>query len=216
MSKILVVGYKGKMGSCVFEKLKNSGFEVVGLEKGDELNDVSADVVVDFSVPENTLVLAEWCLKTKTPLIIGTTGHTSNELVVLKNFSVRVPILKAGNFSKGVFVLKEVLEQVCKYQPCNVAVYEKHHDLKKDSPSGTAKELKELIEKFSSAKVQMLCERGGKEVGEHTINLYFENEVLSLSHKAYSRECFADGVLLAVKFMLDNKKKKLFEFQDIF
>ena len=214
-NKIMIVGHKGKMGSVVFELAKNKGFDVFGVDKGDDLID-KVDLVVDFSIPENTLKVAKWCVENKIPLVVGTTGHDEKQQKMLQEFSKEIPILKAGNFSIGMALLRKILRGDISKHFKEVVIYEKHHRNKKDSPSGTAVELKILIENNWNGRVEVLAERGGKEVGEHVINCYLENEVLSFSHKAFSRECFADGVLVAIDFMLKNTKRKMFSFDDIF
>ena len=215
-NKIMVVGCNGRMGSVVADVLKNKGYIVAEVNKDTNYENFEVDLVVDFSVAENTEQLAKWCLKKKVPLVIGTTGHSKQQLEQIENAAKQIPVLKAGNFSMGMLIFKKNVKNIIKFNPKEIVVFEKHHRNKKDSPSGTAVELKKYIENFWQGNVCVLAERGGKEVGEHVVNFYFENEVVSLKHVAYSRECFADGVLQAIEFMQVNKRVKMFEFDDIF
>ena len=215
-NKIIVVGSKGKMGSVVVEYLKKQGYIVSEIDKDDALETQSSDLVIDFSVAANTIFVANWCKENNIPLIVGTTGHNERQQKELEEISTYIPIFKAGNFSIGIAMIKKCLNLLIDENIMEITVCEKHHRNKKDTPSGTAVELKTLIENNWNGKVEVLAERGGKEVGEHVINCYFENEVVSLKHVAYSRECFADGVLIATKFMLRNTETKMFSFDDVF
>ncbi len=200
--KVAVVGCFGKMGSVCLDFLKRSGYDVVGVGKDDDLNSLErVDVLVDFSEPEMTGVCADWCKNQGVKLIVGTTGLDEDILKKIEIASKVVPVVVAGNFSCGVVKLKQCLKVVFDGSEQQVIVFEKHHKNKKDKPSGTAKELLEEIEKLTNAKVEVLCERVGKEVGTHRVDVYFENEVISLSHRAYGREVFAAGVAKAVQFL---------------
>ena len=215
--KIIVVGFKGKMGSVVFEKLLGKEFDVVGIDVNDNLFEHKhADLLIDFSSPKNTDLIARWCLQTKTRLIVGTTGQSEDELNSILSLSDKVPIMKASNFSAGIAKIKNALNVIVDDSAENIAILEKHHKEKKDCPSGTALMLKDYISNLSSQKIEIFAERSGDEVGIHSINVHFENEVVSITHKAFSRECFADGAVLAVEFLLKQTKPRQYYFEEIF
>ncbi len=214
--KIIVVGHKGKMGSVVFESLISAGYDVFGIDKNDNFENIKdANLIIDFSNAGQSAKTAEWCAENKVNLIIGATGQTIQHLQQIKFASRKTAILKAGNFSIGIAKLKNCLKYIFDGSENQVVVFEKHHKNKLDKPSGTALELVENIKKTINVPVDVLCERLGSEVGEHTVKVCYKNEVISLSHKAYSRVAFADGVLLAVSFMLKISGVGLYNFESV-
>lgn len=217
MKNIIVVGHKGKMGRVVFEKLKMMGFDVVGKEKDDSWDAFcGASLVVDFGGAKSSVESAGWCKKHKVKLIVGSTGQNECEMQEIKNASIEIALMVAGNFSVGVLMMKKMIEMLTVCGVEDVCVLEKHHVHKLDAPSGTAKELKAHIEKFLLKSPQMLCERGGQEIGTHRIDFYFGSEVVQISHKAFSRDAFANGVVMAVRFMQNVEGCGEFCFEDVF
>lgn len=215
MKKIAVIGYKGKMGSCVFEKISHS-YQVVGIDVNDSIAIAKhADIVVDFSTGANSAKTAIWCAKQKIPLIIGATGQNNKENKVIIECAKKIPILKAGNFSIGIAILKKMLLHLKLCNIDSVSILEKHHKLKRDKPSGTALELETYLKKFYNIEIDINAVRGGREIGMHEISIYFGDEVLSLRHQAFSRNAFVEGVMLAIKFMLNIKDSGLYNFEDI-
>ena len=217
MKKIVVVGYKGKMGSVVFETLKAQGFNVFGKDKEDDFDcfcDVS--LVIDFGGADSSVESANWCKKHKVNLIVGSTGQTESEMQQIKSVAEHVAVMIAGNFSVGVLMMKKMIELMRFCEVEDVCVFEKHHKHKLDAPSGTAKELQAQIEKQLFKTPQILSVRGGQEVGTHTIDFYFGSEVIEISHKAFSRDAFAKGVVLAVLFMQKVTGCGEFCFEDVF
>ena len=213
--KIAVVGANGKMGKLLCEKL-NDKFDVLKITRECKLDKQNICLVVDFASAESSVESAVWCSKHKVPLIVGSTGQTNFQKDEILKASEKTPILIAGNFSVGILLLKKLLKTVDFELVEDIVIFEKHHKNKKDKPSGTALELENLIRSKTSRHADVLVERGGKEIGTHKIDLYFENELISIKHQAFSRECFADGVLLAVEFMFQQKERKLFSFEDVF
>lgn len=213
--KIAVVGANGKMGKLLCEKL-NDKFDVLKITRECKLDKQNVCLVVDFASAESSVESAVWCAKHKVPLIVGSTGQTNFQKDEILKASEKTPILIAGNFSVGILLLKKLLKTVDFELVEDIVIFEKHHKNKKDKPSGTALELENLIRSKTSRHADVLVERGGKEIGTHKIDLYFENELISIKHQAFSRECFADGVLLAVEFMFQQKERKLFSFEDVF
>lgn len=212
--KIAVVGGQGKMGSAVCRALaKDYEVEVIGRQ--DKLTG-NISLVVDFGTAESSASSAVWCKKNKVPLIIGSTGQTDTQMKIIKDCSNVVPVLKAENFSFGLVLFKNALKSIICESVEDLIIFEKHHREKKDSPSGTAINLKKYIEKMYDKNIQMLSLRGGKEIGTHTVDCYFENEMLSITHKAFSRDAFADGVVVAVNWMLKTtRQNRLYSFDEI-
>ena len=104
MKRIAVVGYKGKMGGAVFNHLKTKGFAVVGVDKDDSLEDLSGvGLVIDFGGAESSAISAKWCEKNGVAIIIGSTGQTDEQNEIIESASKKVAVLKAGNFSIGIF-----------------------------------------------------------------------------------------------------------------
>ncbi len=211
--KIAVVGYKGKMGSIVFEILKKR-YNVIGIGRNDVFCS-DANLVIDFASAESSVDSAKWCAEKKVPLIIGSTGQSESQMNEIIELSKFVPILKAGNFSIGVNNLKKSLKKLITKDAQDITIFEKHHKNKKDAPSGTAKEIAGFIMQNFNIKPNVIFERGGKEIGEHIVSVYYENEVVSIKHKVFSREAFADGVLKAVLIIKNIKNSGLYSLEDI-
>ena len=215
MKRIAIVGYQGKMGSVVFEQLKNK-YELIGIGKNDLIKIASeSDLIIDFSNGTNSTKTALWCAENKIPLIIGATGQTAEELKLIKDASTKIPIMKAGNFSLGIAIVCKLLKFLKEFDFDNICIFEKHHKNKKDYPSGTAIELKNLINKNFDISASISGFRGGEEIGTHEINLYFGSELLTLSHQAFSRSAFAKGVEMAVNYILNNVDVKQYSFEEI-
>ena len=214
MKKILVVGVKGKMGSAVCEVLKND-YEIIKMGKSDKWGYFSADLIIDFGSAESSVLSAKMASKMRVPVIVGSTGQSKAQLEQIDKFCEGLPYLVCANFSVGVVLLKCAIDNILKMKIDEIAIFEKHHREKKDTPSGTAKELQKHILKSQEKELQMLSLRGGKEIGSHKLSFYFGEEVIELSHTAFSRKAFADGVALAVQFIFEQKEAKKYDFESI-
>lgn len=215
MKKIAVVGSQGRMGKLICDSL-NQKYNVVGIDKYDDLEMArESELVIDFSSGSNSVQTAIWCKEHKTKLIIGATGQSQSELKIIEEASKQIPIMKAGNFSQGIVFLKKMLKIMHNKDIENISIIEMHHKQKKDSPSGTAIELAKTIETELGIKPDIFAVRGGEEIGTHEIKIYFGSEVLTISHQAFSRNAFAQGVMLAAKFMLKTNQSGLYSFDDL-
>lgn len=216
MKKIIaVVGAKGKMGSVVCDALKDS-FCVVKIDKNDKLTSHEHfDLVIDFASAESSVQSAKFCLEKQVPLIVGSTGQTQDEISEIKKVASVAPLVISANFSIGIMILKYLIKKMTQFCTFfeDVVIFEKHHKLKKDAPSGTAKEIQKMIFDHYKTDTNVICERGGKEVGTHLIDFYLEDEVFSIEHRAFSRKAFADGVKL-VALNIFEKEKGFYEFSD--
>lgn len=194
------------------------------------------DAIIDFS-HHNTLelVLAR-CVEHKKTLVIGTTGHTDAQVACIKHASGQIPIVFAPNYSVGVNTLFWLTRKATEILGTgfDLEVVEMHHRLKKDSPSGTAKRLAEILAEVrglqynedvkhgrhgivgerTSAEIGMHAVRGGDVVGDHTVIFAAMGERVELTHKASSRETFARGALRAAQWA-HGQKAGLFDMQDV-
>lgn len=214
MKKILIVGVKGKMGSAVCKVLKND-YEIVEAKRNENWADLKVDLIIDFGSAESSVLSAEAAAKMRVPLIIGSTGQSKEQFEKIDRLCAGLPYLVCSNFSVGIVVLKYTIDSILNVKIDEIAIFEKHHRAKKDAPSGTALSLERFIKEKQNTKVQMLSLRGGKEIGFHKVSFYFGSELLEISHTAFSREAFADGVKIAADFMLEQKTAKRYDFDEI-
>ena len=214
-------------------KKKISGIKV-------NLNDDKAfrnvDLIIDFTVPECTFEVLKIASKLKKRLVIGTTGFTQKEENLIKKFSKKIPILKAGNMSLGVNLLMYLTEITSKSLNDNYLskIFEIHHKHKKDYPSGTAlmlgkgiadgkgKNLYNLIgKKFLNKKsfpygrkINFNSIRKGEIIGEHEVKFSSGKEIITLNHEAFDRALYSDGALTAAKWLM-KKKPGLYSMRDL-
>jgi 4-hydroxy-tetrahydrodipicolinate reductase len=251
MVNVSINGALGRMGKTIIEVcLQDKEISIVGLAdlKGptkvyDNLPVVeltlekyisSTDVVIDFSSPEGTQEVLRLCLQYKKPIVIGTTGHSEEQLNNIKKSSEKIPIVLSPNMSLGVnliFKLVEFLTNVLKDKNYDIEIIEAHHNKKKDAPSGTAKKIMEVIKnikpetEFVYGRNGIIGERKNNEVGinvircgdivgEHTVIYSTYGERIELKHIATSRETFAKGAIFAAKWVKD-KPVGLYNMFDI-
>lgn len=201
------------------------------------LDKISDAVVIDFTQPEVSVATAQAVARTGHRAVIGTTGLTSEQTLQLKEAAGRAPILWAPNMSVGVNVLLQILPQlVAKLGPAyDLEMVELHHKAKKDAPSGTAVKLAQCLAQargwdFDKAKrycrdgiigarpaeeIGVQAIRGGDVVGDHTIYFLGPGERIELTHRAHSRETFAQGALRAAKWLAGQKPGKLYAIADM-
>ncbi len=224
MTRIIIVGSKGRMGlalkSCAARQ--SDTLKVVGeIDMGDSLDSVidAADAVIDFSFQENTLSVAQLCASRQKPLIIGTTGQSPEHSIAIRKCAETIPLVWATNFSTGVNVLFWLTQKAAHLlgDSFDKEVIELHHRHKKDAPSGTATTLAEILAEAikvpldesarhgrqgivgarTDREIGIHSLRGGDVVGDHTVVFAGDGERLELTHKAASRDCFANGALRA-------------------
>lgn len=210
---IAIIGSNGRMGQVLCSKLCEK-YDIIKIDKTVPIEEAKdAEILVDFSTGENSAKTAIWCEKNNKKLIIGATGQSKSDMRKILRASECVPIVMAGNFSVGVARLKKALNEIVKEDIQSVSIIEKHHKNKKDKPSGTALELKKHIESSLKKEVQIHSIRGGNEIGVHEIDLYYENEVIRISHQAFSREAFVRGVELSIEFLKRQDEPGLYQFR---
>lgn len=234
--KILVCGSHGRMGTLVTKHAKEYDCEVIAVinHGSDFYTEVSKrpDICIDFSTPECLLELCKYASNSGVKVLSGTTGLNDGQNELLKNFSTKIPILHASNFSIGVFVLNNLVKLATKSLPeiFDIEIIERHHSAKKDSPSGTAMTLLQTINSVDKHHVLFgrygenkrvlrdLCihsVRGGDIVGEHEVMFAGQGERIELIHRATDRKIFACGALYTAKLFMDIEKPGLYGLSDI-
>ena len=247
-----ITGCMGRMGQHLIRSSKsNRNFQIVSLTENKIINKKIAgikpglnninsfketNVIIDFTVPKCTLEILKIASKLKKKIVIGTTGFTKKEENLIKNYSKKIPILKAGNMSLGVNLLIYLTETVSKSLGSNFLskVYEVHHKHKIDYPSGTAlmlgkgiakgkkKNLYSLIgKKFLNKKsfpygkkINFNSLRKGEVIGEHEVKFSNGKEIITLNHEAFDRALYSEGALTAAKWLF-NKKPGLYSMRDV-
>jgi 4-hydroxy-tetrahydrodipicolinate reductase len=200
-----------------FIKLNNDEHSLVFTDTIDPSN--LADVLVDFSLPVATRKYLTQCVQLARPMVIGTTGLSVEDKEELRKAAARIPIVFAPNMSLGVNICYNLLESCAKNIDTNwqVAISEIHHKQKKDSPSGTALKMGEIIANYSDvngATIQYSSIRAGDVVGEHRILFVCEGEQIEITHRAMNRLVFAKGALMAAKWVV-KKNPGLYTMQDV-
>jgi 4-hydroxy-tetrahydrodipicolinate reductase len=237
--RLLVHGASGRLGKMILEVAESQAdLAVKGATRQDPVDKLisSADVVIDVSAPTGTIAVARLCSENQKPLVVGTTGHTQEQIDALRLVSQRCPVLLAPNFSLGVNLLFWIAETVAATlgKDFDIEIVELHHRLKKDAPSGTAKKLAELIAvarqlsydknarhgreglvgERPADEIGVHAVRGGDIVGEHTVLFAGLGERLELTHKASSRETFARGAIQAARWIV-GRSPGVYEMRDV-
>jgi len=249
---LAITGCLGRMGQQLIKSSKsNKSFKLVALTENKPINKKIAgimlnlntdqafkktDVIIDFTVPKCTLEILKIASKLKKRVVIGTTGFTQKEEALIKRYSKKIPILKAGNMSLGVNLLMYLTEIASGSLGDNYLskVFEIHHKNKKDYPSGTAlmlgkgiadgknKNLYNLIgKKFLNKKsfpfgkkINFNSVRKGEIIGEHEVTFSSGKEIITLNHEAFDRALYSDGALTAAKW-LTSKRAGLYSMRDL-
>jgi 4-hydroxy-tetrahydrodipicolinate reductase len=240
MTKIIINGYAGRMGQALITcAAQLPGLEIAGkVDEGDDLAAVieSGDVVIDFSFHTTTAGVADLCVQHKKALVIGTTGHSEQDKSKISSGSTRIPMVWASNFSTGVNTLFWLTRKAAEIlgPGFDLEIVEMHHRMKKDAPSGTATTLAEILAdtrkeqlkkvirhgregivgERTAEEIGMHSLRGGDVVGDHTVIFATQGERLELTHKASSRDTFANGALRAAQWVV-NQKPGLYDMQDV-
>ena len=238
MLTILLNGADGRMGKTIAATARELGLKVgasvdVGGDPAAGL--AGCDVIVDFSAPSATRGLLDLAAAQRKPIVIGTTGHEAAEKKALLALAGRVPCVWAGNYSVGVNLLFAMTRRTAATlgPDFDAEVVEMHHRFKKDSPSGTAARLLEIILEERKLGTEALRHgrqgitgertptevgihslRGGDVVGDHTVIFAALGERLELTHKASDRGIFARGALRAAQWVV-KQKPGVYDMQDV-
>lgn len=184
--------------------------------------DVPADVIIDFAAAAAVDGLLKFCGEKKVPCVLCTTGLSEAQLAKVKETSEHVAILKSANMSLGVNMLLKLLQEAAKTLAAadfDIEIVEKHHNLKVDAPSGTALAMADAINEALDSgytyvydrrrerkcrekkEIGIQAVRGGTIVGDHDVIFAGQDEVVTFSHRAYSRAVFGNGAVQAAKFL---------------
>jgi len=247
-----ISGCMGRMGQqLIRSSKKNKSFKLVSLTENRLINKKIAglkpsknsidafkksNVIIDFTVPKCTLEILKIASKLKKKVVIGTTGFSIKEEDLIKKFSKKIPILKAGNMSLGVNLLMHLTEIASRSLGNNFLskVYEVHHKHKIDFPSGTALMLgkgiadgknknfynligKKYLNKKSfpyAKKINFNSVRKGEVIGEHEVRFSSGKEIIKLNHESFDRALYSEGALAAASWLM-SKKAGLYSMRDL-
>ncbi len=249
---LAITGCMGRMGQQIIKSAKyNTNFAIkvltenrlinkkingINISLNNEKTFKKADVIIDFTMPKCTFEILKIALKLRKRVIIGTTGFTKKEENIIKNYSKKIPILKAGNMSLGINLLMYLTEIASASLGNNYLskIFEVHHKHKKDHPSGTAlmlgngiavgknKNFYKLIgKKFLNKKtfpygkkINFNSIRKGEIIGEHEVKFSSGKEIITLNHEAFDRALYSEGALTAAKWLY-KKKPGLYSMRNL-
>jgi len=249
---LAITGCLGRMGQQLIKSSKNvKNFKLVSITENrvvnkkvsglnPQLNSESAfknvNVIIDFTTPKCTLEIIKIASKLKKRVVIGTTGFSKKEENLIKKYSKKIPILKAGNMSLGINLLMHLTEITSKSLENNFLskIFEVHHKHKKDYPSGTALMLgkgiavgknkdfykllgKKYLNKKNfpySKKINFNSIRKGEIVGNHKVLFSSGKETITLNHEAFDRALYSEGAFTAAKWLM-NKKPGLYSMRNV-
>ena len=249
---LAVTGCMGRMGQQIITSVKkDKNFRLTALTENKKINkkingikvDLNTealfkkvDLIIDFTIPKCTFQVLKIAAKLKKRVVIGTTGFTKKEEDLIKKFSKKIPILKAGNMSLGINLLMYLTEIASSSLGKNFLskIFEIHHRHKKDYPSGTALMLgkgiavgknknfynllgKKYLNKKTfpfGKKINFNSIRRGEIIGEHEVKFSNGKEIITLNHEAFDRALYSEGALSAAKWLI-NKKPGLYSMRNL-
>ena len=249
---LAITGCMGRMGQQIIKSVRSDkNFKLVALTENrkisKKINGIkpslntekafkNADLIIDFTVPKCTFEVLKIASKLKKRVVIGTTGFTKKQENLIKTFSRKIPILKAGNMSLGINLLMYLTEITSNSLGNSFLskVFEIHHKHKKDHPSGTALMLgkgiavgknknfykligKKFLNKKSfpyGRKINFNSLRKGEVIGEHEVTFSSGKEIITLNHEAFDRALYSEGAFTAAKWLL-KKKPGLYSMRDV-
>ena len=249
---LAVTGCMGRMGQQIIRSARqDKNFKLVSLTENrkikKKINNIKislnteeafrdANLIIDFTIPKCTFQVLKIASKLKKRVVIGTTGFSKKEENLIKKFSRKIPILKAGNMSLGINLLMYLTEIASNSLGNNFLskIFEVHHKHKKDYPSGTALMLgkgiavgknknfynligKKYLNKKSfpyGKKINFNSLRKGEIIGEHEVKFSSGKEIITLNHEAFDRALYSEGALTAAKWLI-NKKPGLYSMRDL-
>ncbi len=249
---LAVTGCMGRMGQQIIKSAKlDQSFKIISLTENKRINKKingikidlntekafkNANIIIDFTIPECTFQVLKIASKLRKKVVIGTTGFSKKEESLIKKYSKKIPILKAGNMSLGINLLMFLTEIASNSLGNNFLskIFEVHHKHKKDYPSGTAlmlgkgiavgknKNFNTLIgkkylnkKKFPYGnKINFNSIRKGEIIGEHEVKFSSGKEIITLNHEAFDRALYSEGALSAAKWLI-SKKPGLYSMRDL-
>lgn len=245
--RFLLCGACGKMGGNVLSLLEDDldavavcGVDLypreIGIPVYTSFKDVKeqADVIIDFSSPIGLEERLEYAKKNGMGIVLASTGFTAQDLEMVNAYAKEIPVFKTANLSLGVNLMQALIKTAAEVlgEAYDVEIVERHHNLKKDAPSGTALMLADSVnEAFEGKKkyvngrngivgarekseIGIHAVRGGTIVGEHEVSFCGEDEIITISHSARSKRVFATGAIRAAKF-LQGKGAGMYEMKHL-
>ena len=247
MTKIILCGACGKMGGNVLSLLQDDTDAVavcgvdaypkdIPLTVYKSFHEVKeqADVIIDFSSADNLVERLEFAKQNGLGIVLASTGFNQDDLTMIEEYAKHIAIFRTANLSLGVNLMQALVKAAASVlgENFDVEIIEKHHNLKKDAPSGTALMLADSVnEAFAEKKeivngragivgartkqeIGMHAIRGGTIVGEHEVMFAGEDEIITISHSARSKRVFASGAIRAAKF-LKGKAAGMYEMKHL-
>ena len=247
MIRIIVCGACGKMGGNVLSLLENDGQakavcgvdlypKAIGIPVYKSFAEIQeqADVIIDFSSPIGLQERLEYAKTHKLGIVLASTGFSAEDLVLVQDYAKDIAIFKTANLSLGVNLMQALIKTAAEVlgDAYDVEIIERHHNLKKDAPSGTALMLADTINQAfegekryvngregivgarEKSEIGIHAVRGGTIVGEHEVMFAGEDEIITITHSARSKRVFAVGAIRAAKF-LPNKSAGIYEMKDL-
>ncbi len=197
------------------------------------LQDISAeaDGIIDFSFHTATGALLEYAAERNLPVVIATTGHTPDECTLIDKYAKKIPIFISANMSVGVALTVKLAKQAAAVFPnADIEIVEKHHNRKKDAPSGTALMLAKAVAEAANTtefvygragqcprkkgEIGIHSVRMGDVIGEHEVMICTGTETVTISHSAHTRDIFAEGAVAALEFLI-GKPAGLYNMYDM-
>ena len=191
------------------------------------------DVIIDFSHVHLTLEIIKYASKNHIPIVIATTGFNSEQEKIILEYSKQLPIFKSANMSFDINLMCKLVSQIAPlFKDTDIEITETHHKNKVDAPSGTALLLAnsineamgnkmkyvynrhDLSQKREENEIGITSIRGGNIVGEHSVQFFGPNDTFEIKHTSYSRTVFAEGAIIAAKFIV-NKPNGLYTMNDL-
>lgn len=240
--KYMICGACGHMGQVLTQLIlsKQPDADVIPVDANPNCEDVylrpqdyigKIDCILDFSHHSATRAVTDYAAANGTPLVLGTTGQTEDELAMIRACAERAPVFFAGNFSVGIAVLCRMAKMAAAAFPdADMEIVETHHNRKLDVPSGTALALAKAVQsqrpdsvlnigrhengRRQKNEIGVHSLRMGNIVGRHEIHICTETQTLTLSHEAHDRKLFAEGALEAAAF-LRGKPTGLYGMEDL-
>ncbi|HVI83639.1 MAG TPA: 4-hydroxy-tetrahydrodipicolinate reductase [Chthoniobacterales bacterium] len=218
--RVALIGARGRMGQTIIDLAKGDPkVDIVAqCDLGDPIEQTikDCDVAIDFSNASSIDEICRAALRHQKAVVIGTTGHSSEQSKLIEKTTQTLPIVFASNFSVGVNALFALTRRAAEilgseFEP---QIVETHHTKKKDSPSGTAKTLGEILKHQLKTEIPIESIREGDVVGEHTVTFVGPSERIELTHRAGSREIFGSGALRAAQWVV-GKRPGLYSMQDV-
>ena len=212
--KICISGITGRMGQEVRKLISDENF-AGGISRQTNSNEIesiikNSDVVIDFSSPENVMKIMPICAEHKIPVVSGTTGFADHDFTKFKSYASEIAVFYASNFSIGIYQMAQLLKATeVVLDDFDISIIDRHHNKKKDSPSGTTLFLASQLKRDP----QIVSIRAGGIPGDHVCFFTNDSEEICISHRSFNRTVFASGAIKCAKWIA-NKNPGFYQMSD--